>query len=675
MPILFRDFETRSTLNLTNVGAWRYAADQNTEVLCVGFAVDTGEVKIWTPGQPIPEEFFAAARDPDWIVVAHNDQFESAIEERLLAPRYEWPLIPIEKHRCTMAAALAQALPGALDAAGAALDLSLRKDTEGYRLMQQMARPRKARKDDPDAVYWHDDPERHLRLYEYCRRDVEVERELYRRLPPLSPDEQKLWELDAAINRRGFHVDLDLAKAAQAIVQAEQEAIDREVSELTAGRVTSVNQVAKLQALIQERGHQIASLTKRSVAAVLAHGPAADVRRLLELRREGARAAARKLDSLIAGTDADHRLRGAFRYCGASTGRWSGSRFQPQNLKRPETKNLNAAIDAIRAGDLQRVRELGAPLAIVGDVSRSMIRAAPGHILFGADFSAVESRVLAWIASEEWKLETYRKFDCTGDPALEPYCITATRILHRPITPDDEAGRQIGKTCDLAFGYGGGLGAWRRFDQSGTYTDNQVESFKTKWRLSHNATTYFWHKLENGLRQALRTGQRINLGNLAAERHDGNLYLTLPSGRRLAYPQARLEPGKFAGTTQLVFKDNARGGWTDVRGWHGIFAENVVSAIARDLLAAAMLRLDAAGYAIILHCHDECVCEVPESFGSREEFLDLMIALPEWAAACRSLRKLGPDWFTPSRRKGHHRSRHHQRRLMSRSRRSTALHH
>jgi DNA polymerase len=630
--ILFRDIETRSIARLADVGAWRYAADPSTEVLCVGYAVDDGPVQIWTSDLPIPDEFNTAACDPDWIVVAHNDQFETAIEERLLGPQYGWPITPIQGHRCTMAAALANALPASLEGAAEALGLSVRKDIDGHRLMMQMSRPRKARKgEDPELVHWHDDLDRRLRLQKYCRRDVEVERELYRRLPPLSTDEQRLWQLDALINRRGFHIDIELAEAARKIVRQEQEAIDAEITEITGGKVTSVNQVAKLQALLRERGHDITSITKKSVSAVLAHKPGGDVKRLLELRQEGAQAAAKKPDRLIAGIDADQRMRGTLRFHGASTGRWSGTRFQPQNLKKAKTENLDAAIDAIRAGDLNRLRRIGAPLAIAGDVSRNMIAAAPGHVLIGADFSAVESRVLAWIAGETWKLDAYRGFDETGDPKLEPYCASATKILRREVTPADEAGRQIGKTCDLAFGYGGGLGAWRRFDSSDSYSDAQIETFKTKWRNTHAATVRFWHALEDSLRRALRTRKPVVLGNLAAEIVDGTLYLTLPSGRKLVYPKARLEPGRFD-TTQIVFQDNGRGGWSEIRGWYGTFTENVVQAIARDLLAAAMLRLDTAGYPIVLHVHDEAVAEVPEGFGNTDGFLRLMTALPDWAS-------------------------------------------
>jgi DNA polymerase len=209
MPILFRDIETRSVLNLAKVGSWRYAADPSTEVLCVGFAIDAAPAKIWTPDQPIPPEFFEAARDPRWLVAAHNDAFERAIEELVLTPRFNWPLVPIERHRCTMAAALASAFPAALESAATALDLPHQKDAEGYRVMRQMSRPRAARKgEDPSLVYWHDDPDRRERLHRYCAKDVDVERALWHRLPPLLPPEQEIWQLDAIINQRGFYADL-----------------------------------------------------------------------------------------------------------------------------------------------------------------------------------------------------------------------------------------------------------------------------------------------------------------------------------------------------------------------------------------------------------------------------------------------------------------------------------
>src|SRR5262245_26727442 len=322
----------------------------------------------------------------------------------------------------------------------------------------------------------------------------------------------------------------------------------------------------------------------------------------------------------------------SLRFHAAHTGRWSGRGYQPQNLKRPETKDLDAAVDAVLSGDIARVRELGAPLTIAGDVQRSVICAAPGYKLIAGDFSAIESRILAWLADEKWKLETYRKYDETGDPKLEPYCVLASQALRRPVTPEQEGDRQIGKIYDLAFGFGGGRGAWRKFDNSDTYSDAEIEGFKRQFRRTHRATFRFWHALERAAHRTVRTKRRTALGNLAFEMERGTLFMTLPSGRRLAYPEARMVPGKFEETYNIRHKDNANGAWTDTDTWYGTLVENAVQAVARDLLVAAMQRLEAAGYPVVLHVHDEIVCEVPEDFGNEEEFLRIMLELPDWAA-------------------------------------------
>jgi hypothetical protein len=209
----------------------------------------------------------------------------------------------------------------------------------------------------------------------------------------------------------------------------------------------------------------------------------------------------------------------------------------------------------------------------------------------------------------------------------------AHQTVKRQVTPDDEAGRWFGKTYDLSFGFGGGLGAWRRFDDSDAYTDVEIEHFKNAFRRTHLETTRFWKRLERAAHRGVITRQRINLNNqLSFVMENGTLLLTLPSGRQIHYPEAKLVPGKFEGTRQLRFKDNARGSWNDVDAWFGTLVENVVQATARDLLVAAMRRVEAAGYPIVLSVHDEIVAEVPESFGSVEEFRRLIVELPEWAA-------------------------------------------
>src|SRR5262245_25625857 len=382
--VLFRDYESRSEAVLKTVGTYKYATNSPTTVLCCAFAVDDEPVQLWTPGNPVPAEFVEAATNSAWVVAAHNDAFETAIEQYILAPRYGWRLIPIERHRCTMAAALAAGLPARLSAVANALELGNRKDAAGERLMHQVSKPRRARKgEDVDQVHWFDDDDRLQRLYEYCREDVEVERELFTRLPPLSPTEQAIWELSSRINQRGFCVDREFAQAARKIAEAAAPEIDREIAELTAGDVTSINQVARLTTWLQDHGCALESLDRKAIERQLVKGDndlSPLIRRVLELRLGGAQAAVKKINALLARAGDDDRVRGAFRYHGAGTGRWAGEGVQPHNLKRPVVDDLNAAVTAVATGDDQHVRSLyPQPLSVVGDCTRAMIVAASGH--------------------------------------------------------------------------------------------------------------------------------------------------------------------------------------------------------------------------------------------------------------------------------------------------------
>jgi len=637
--VLHRDYETRGQLLLKRVGTHRYAADSNTEVLCCAFAIDDEPVQLWIPGDPVPPEFIEAAQNPHWIVAAQGDHFETAIEQYITAPRFGWPEIQPAQHCCTMAAASALGLPARLSMAADALELANRKDVAGERLMHQMSKPRHARQgEDPSQVHWFDDDDRLRRLHDYCRQDVEVERELFDRLPLLSATEHTLWALSCRINERGFCVDRQFAEAARRIAQAAAPKIDADLAEITSGAVTGINQVARLLEWLQDQGCTAKKLDRKAIERQLEKEdlPPA-VRRVLELRLGGAQAAVKKIDALLGRAGADHRVRGAFRYHGASTGRWAGEGYQPQNLKRPVVEDVDAAIAAVATGDYEHVCRLyPRPLSVVGDCSRSMICAAPGHVLIGADFSSIESRVLAWIAGEEWKLDAYRRYDATRDPRDEVYCETACKIFRVPSGSytKDSPERGVGKTCDLAFGYMGGLGAWRKFEPD-RFTDQEVETFKTEWRAAHPAIKRFWHDIDRAAKTAVRErGRVVRCDRVSFKCAGAFLFLKLPSGRKLAYPQPRIKAVDEHNQV-VVFADNGAGQFHDCRhgdgAYGGLWTENVVSGIARDLLAEAMLRIEAAGYPIVLHVHDEIVAEVPIGFGSAEEFTRLMTRKPAWA--------------------------------------------
>jgi DNA polymerase len=636
--VLHRDFETRSRVALKSVGTYRYAAHSSTEVLCCAYAADHMPVQLWIPGDPVPLEFIEAASNPNWVAAAHGDPFESAIEHHIMAPRFGWPAIPLERHRCTMTMALVLGLPARLSTAANALELTERKDADGERLMHQMSKPRRARRDeDPDQVHWFDDDERLKRLYDYCRRDVETERALFYRLPPLSEAEHVLWQVSSRINQRGFCVDRRFAESARRIAQAAAPEIDAELTQLTGAGVTGIAQLARLRAWLRQQGCTMTKLDRKAMERQLENEnlPSA-LRRVLELRLGGAQAAAKKIDALLQRAGADNRVRGAFRHHGASTGRWSGEGLQPQNLKRPTVADLDTAITAVATGDYDHVRSLyPRPLAVVGDCSRAMICAAPGQMLIGADFGAIESRVLAWVAGEGWKLDAYRRYDATRDPRDEPYCATACKIFRVPsgTYTKESPERNVGKTCDLAFGYMGGLNAWRKFEP-GRFSDAEVEAFKKDWRTAHPAIRQFWYDLDRAARTAVRErGRVVRCGRIALKCVGAFLFLKLPSGRKLAYPYPRIISDERE--QHVVFADNAAGQFKDCRqgngAYGGLWTENIVSGIARDLLAEAMLRIEAAGYPIVLHVHDELVAEVPLGFGSTEEFTRLMTRKPAWA--------------------------------------------
>src|SRR5262245_61153469 len=268
--VLHRDYETRSHAILKTVGPYKYATDPSTEVLCCAYAVDDEPVQLWTPGNPVPAEFIEAANNLSWIVCAHGAHFEDAIERHVLHFRLGWPVFSIEKQRCTQAMALAVGLPARLSTTANALELGNRKDAAGERLMHQTSKPRRAHKDeDPNQVYWFDDEDRLQRLYEYCRQDVEAERELFSRLPSLSASEQSLWELSSRINRRGFYIERAFAEAARKVAEEAATEIDVEIAELTDGKITSINQIARLSTWLLEQGYPVESLDRKAIEKFL----------------------------------------------------------------------------------------------------------------------------------------------------------------------------------------------------------------------------------------------------------------------------------------------------------------------------------------------------------------------------------------------------------------------
>jgi DNA polymerase bacteriophage-type len=429
------DVETRSSLNLTEVGAPRYAAHPSTQVLVVAFAIDDADPEVWFPTADLtpPPQLVAAFADQAVPPVAHNAGFEIEVCRHQLT-HFGLPEIPLERWYCTMTGALALALPPSLEKLAIALGLKFQKDKVGARLMRQMAKPEAADQDTPERLQ---------ALGLYCARDVLVTREIYLSLPALTEEEQALWALNERVNQRGVYFDRALVAAARNIAEQVRPELNAAISEATGGEITTTHQVRRLVRWLSAHGCPVDNVDKNTINELLASELPPEVRTVVELREAGSGSATAKFDNIIAGLENDNRARALFRSHGASTGRASSHRIQVQNLKHTALKDPEAAIAAILSGDLERVRAIDAPLKVLANLIRPSICAAPGNVLIGGDLSAIESRVLAAIGHEARKVDVNRKYDETGDPELEPYLVVARWV--DPVKPN----RAIGK-CQSA---------------------------------------------------------------------------------------------------------------------------------------------------------------------------------------------------------------------------------
>jgi len=406
MPTVYWDVETYCDLSLTEHGAYLYARHSSTCPLVLGYAVDADEVRTWAPDDPPPAIFLEAAEHPnDFWSVSDNWTFENLILEYVLIPRHGFRPLPIERQDCAQRLALANGYPAELGLRCEALGLPYRKDPEARRAMLRISRPKTAksrRKAENTEQYQAD-----LALViERCKTDVASTRAAYNapQLTRLSADERQVLLVDAAINRRGIRANIPFLTAAREMTVRERNNINARLDELTCGAINSVDQRDRILKAVNERGHHLSSLTKRSVAAALAHQPDNYVQELLTLRQQGAFASVRKFKTFLNFADPeDRRVRDTLRYCGSATGRWSSLKPQLQNLKRNDAELPAFLVDAIIAGNRDTLVRFGNPLTLMGELSRAGLCADSGNVLMSGDLSAIESRILSWKAGEQWK--------------------------------------------------------------------------------------------------------------------------------------------------------------------------------------------------------------------------------------------------------------------------------
>lgn len=651
------DFETRSTLDLREVGLWNYVRHPSTDVWCMAWAYDEDEIRLWNPRDDLPH-WPPTHLPADIKVVAHNAPFELAVWNEIMVKRYGWPRLRPTQAYCTMAQAYAMGLPGGLEDAALALGLSVLKDAEGRSLMLRMARPRRMEGDTP---IWWDDPEKLQRLYEYCKQDVRVERELEKRLAPLSERERQVWLMDYDINQRGVAMDLETARAGTVMVVQIQERAAQELTVLTGGAVTTATALIPLKQWLDARGCKTldTGLAKDVVDAMLKSGQySPEVTRALLLRQEAGKASVAKLDKMLQLAGSDGRLHNWGQYCGSHLGRWAARGVQVHNLVRdmPPPQIVEEILGHVRDGALEWIdMAYGPPMTMISRCLRSFFVAPPGTKLIAGDFNSVEGRGTAWISGEEWKLRAFRAADAKTGPGI--YELTASKTLGVPVDSitKDSAERFMGKVQELAFGYQGGVGAARKFlpASMNDTPDKVLNQWKFAWRDAHPKIVATWKELEAAAIAAVRDpGGTYTAGfpgrGVAFRKAGSFLWCQLPSKRVICYPYPKLLPGTYGeqltymavpgeDTSGIIADVKNANNWARVSTYGGSLMENVVQALCRDLLVDVMLDMHARGQSIVLHVHDEIVREVADNGllaveGKRVAMETAMRTPPAWAA-------------------------------------------
>lgn len=613
------DFETYSECDIKTAGGYNYAAHPTTEVICMAWAIDDEAPQLWLPDDPFPEGLSDAILDGA-EVWAWNAAFERAVWEHW-GTRNGMPYIFPKQWNDTAALAATLALPRALGKCAEVLELSDQKDTRGRYLIQRLCKPyRGERRTDQHLLD---------ELYAYCKQDVVTERAIKNyilKYKPMGDHERAVWLLDQEINWRGVGIDVPNVENALDLIIATAERLNASVVDLTDGALSGVGSRAQVMSWCRDQGYRLGGYDKNSILTALAD-PAlpANVRDVLKVRQTLGKASTSKYLAMQNLAGHDDRARGVFSYHGAQTGRWAGRGFQPQNLPRPAFDDADNCVKLFDQRDPELLEMLyGDPMVALSSTLRSMIVPAQGNRLLVVDFNAIEARVLAWLAGEQEPLDVFATGQCI-------YCHAATSIYGRKITKKDKEERQIGKVAVLALGYQGGVGAFQTMAAAYRVEieDELADQIKVKWRKANKNIVRFWYDLEAAANNAVKhRGHAFDAGPITFKCHGDFLFAKLPSGRRLAYYQPRL------GNNGLEFwgTDSRLGGrWAKLDTYGGKLAENVTQAVARDLLADAMLRVEAAGYPVVMHVHDEIVSEVPKDFGSLAEFEELICQMPDWA--------------------------------------------
>ena len=645
---------------LSVVGAARYTEHPETEILCLAYNLGSG-AKLWKPGDSHPLDLFEHLEKGS-LIEAWNVAFEAWVWDNIAVTKYKFPFLPPLSLRCAAAKSRAFSYPGSLEKAGEVANIEKQKFKEGKLLIKKYCVPRNPTKNNP---LHRTQPEQDL--YEYCLRDIEAEAQLSKIIPDLPEIEQKLWHVDHAINTRGVCIDLELINKCIKLLETAYAKYNKELELLTCGAVKSASKLPDLKKWLK-----IDTLRAQDITELLKQDLPKHVKRVLQIRENIGSAAVKKLYSMSNSVCKDDRLHDLFIYHSAHTGRAAGTGPQPQNLPNsgPAVKkcsacgkhsgvHLNACLWCTQESELQEVEwnteaidnaieilncenlelvELffNDCVATISGCLRSMFIAAPGHDLLCSDYSAIEAVVLAALAREEWRLEVFRTHG-------KIYEMSASKISGVPFSEferhKEEYGthhpfrKTIGKVAELASGYQGWIGAWKAFGADKFYSDEEIKKAILKWRSESPNIVKFWHEIEQAAINAVSTPSiEYSYNDIKFLCTNDVLYCKLLSGRTLKYHKPLLSHDKkltFEGWNSNPLQGKT--GWIRKNTYGGRLTENIVQATARDILAHALINLEEKGYPVVLHIHDEIVCEVPKNKKSLKEFERIMSTMPKWA--------------------------------------------
>ena len=629
------DIETYSSVDLLKSGVYRYVEAPDFDILLIGYKFDDeDEVRqIDTTADPREtwNEFLDALFDPDIIKTAFNANFE-----RTCLAKWTGSAMPPDEWRCTMIKALTLGLPGSLASVGMALGLpeDKLKDPQGKALIQYFSKPCKPTRSNGQRCrnYPAHDPEKWALYKSYNRQDVVTEQEILKRLSiyKTTEDEQKLWSLDQDMNDHGVKLDRKLIRNIVDYDTRHREELQDEARQITG--LSNPNSPAQLKDWLEMEGIHQTSLSKDTITTLLKGDIPAEVRRVLEIRQALGKTSVSKYSTMLEAICDDDRLRGILQFYGANrSGRWAGRLVQTHNLARNTLPDLALARELVRDGDFDTLETLfGEPAFVFSELVRTAFIPSDGCRFVVSDFSAIEARVISWIAGEEWRLQTFRD---GGDI----YCATASQMYHVPVVKHGINGelRQKGKVAELACGYQGGVGAMKAMDREGKIPEEELQGIVDAWRAANPTIPKLWRTCELAAKTAIKEHRTVRIRHgIAFSYVNGNLFVKLPGGRKLCYWGTRIRQDDMTGRESIVYMgvNQTTKQWQETETYGGKLVENIVQATARDCLAVAMTRVAALGYKIVMHVHDEMIVDVPISDKDALTVINKCMADPiDWA--------------------------------------------